>query len=268
MSSESRSFHVSAELVSLLRDHFRCETDVTYSNQEIAGALDTWLDSQFERMIEGIAEVITTPHLAESQHFLEILESAHQESHSALADLATDTVQDAAPATVFNGFRAFSPAKLGAMIEYIARSGSDIYKTNLNKLLFYTDLTFFYLHRRGISGATYLNLPFGPVPDTVENILNDLEANDRIRRVGVAGKSANAQMIKPGGSNAADISLLSEDEIRTLDWVIAQYGQLSPSEISELSHREKAYSSTRPNEPIAYEYAKFLQTLPERLMNQ
>lgn len=262
MSSESRSFHVSADLVSLLREHFRRETDKNYSNEEIAVALDAWLDSRFERMIEDIAEVITTPHLAESQHFLEILESSHAESHSAVADVVLDFVDDTDAATVFNGFRAFSPAKLGAMIEYIARNGCDIYKTNLNKLLFYTDLTFFYLHRRGISGATYLNLPFGPVPDTIENVLNGLEATGRIRKVSVGGNSSNAQMIKPGESGAVD-SLLSEDEIKTLDWVIDQYGELSSTEISDLSHREKAYVSTRPNEPIAYEYSKFFMNLPQ-----
>ncbi len=259
MISESRSFHVSAELVSLLRDHFRRETDKTYSSQAISAALDSWLDYRFERMIDDIAEVLTSPHMAESQHFLEILESSQ-----AAAEAVPEVVQEKDPATVFNGFKSFSPAKLGAMIEYIARSGSDIYKTNLNKLLFYTDLTFFYLHRRGISGATYLNLPFGPVPDTIENVLNDLEATGLIRKITVTGKNPNAQMIKPGETDASNVSLLSDDEIRTLDWVIGQYGLLSPSEISELSHREKAYSSTRPNEPIAYEYGKFFQTLPDQ----
>ena len=251
--------------MSLLRNHFREETEKTYADAQIAAAIDSWLEIRFERMIEDIAEVITTPHLAESQRFREILEASADEYHAGIENTANELAEDISAATVFNGFRAFSPAKLGAMIEYIARSGCSIYKTNLNKLLFYTDLTFFYQHRRGISGATYLNLPYGPVPDTVENVLNDLAATGRIRKMSVESRGTKAQMIKPGENDTSEISLLSEDEIKTLDWVISEYGDLSPTEISDLSHQEKAYASTRPNEPIAYEYAKFFKTLPDQL---
>jgi hypothetical protein len=39
---------------------------------------------------------------------------------------------------------------------------------------------------------------------------------------------------------------------------------MGAGELSELSHRERAYKDTRPLEPIAYEYAKFLRKLPAK----
>ncbi|MEJ7848822.1 MAG: type II toxin-antitoxin system antitoxin SocA domain-containing protein [Pyrinomonadaceae bacterium] len=57
---------------------------------------------------------------------------------------------------------------------------------------------------------------------------------------------------------------LAADEIATIDWVLDNYGTLSSSEISDQSHREKAYRFTRPGEKIAYRYAAFFENLPSR----
>ena len=149
------------------------------------------------------------------------------------------------------------------MIEYIAAKGRDIYKTNLNKLLFYSDLTHYYLYGRGISGATYVNLPFGPVPEKVETVIDELAASNRINRVDVPYLNANAQMIKPA-ENSEIHATLDQDEIELIDWVLDTYGHMTPGQITDFSHLEKAYKFTRPQEPIAYEYAKFFTKLPPK----
>ena len=172
-------------------------------------------------------------------------------------------VEAAEAASVFTGARPYSPEKLGAMIEYISRKGRDIYKTNLNKLLFYSDLTFYYLYGRGISGATYVNLPYGPVPENVEPVINDLASNNRIRKVPAPDRGSNAEMIKPAETAAARVEL-DPEEMELLDWVLNTYGDMTPTQISDVSHAEKAYRFTRPQEPIAYEYAKFFERLPEK----
>jgi len=262
MHADLPSFHVKPELISKIRDYFRIEADKTYTDEAILAAIHLWFEDRLDRMSEEIGDVLTSPHLAESRRFREILESSTASAQAAAPQVAPETVAEPAK-SVFTGFREFSPSKLGAMIEYIARSGRDIYKTNLNKLLFYSDFTFFYLHHRGISGATYLNLPYGPVPDMIENVLDRLTASSKIVRQPVPELGSNAQIIKPG-KPVEDDSNLSEDEMKTLDWVLDHYGDLSPTSISDLSHREKAYTSTRPMEPIAYEYAKFFENLPEK----
>ncbi len=257
-------------LVENIQTFLERETGTTYDAGVIETSLGIWLEQRFDRMLEEIGEVITSPHLAESQAFREILEqqaraaSPAVETAEAQAAAAATAAQPAPAETIFNGKRPFSREKLAAMIEYIARSGRDIYKTNLNKLLFYSDMTAYYLYGRGISGATYVNLPFGPVPDQVNAVVDEAAEAGRIMRGTVQGLGINAVMFKPGAAPPKAHEELSADERRVLDWVLDAYGHLSPSQITELSHTEKAYASTRPNEAIAYEYAKFFKRLPEK----
>jgi hypothetical protein len=54
--------------------------------------------------------------------------------------------------------------------------------------------------------------------------------------------------------------------MRILDWVTDTYAAMTATEISDLSHHEKAYQNTKPNEPIAYAYSRFLQNLPPKTL--
>lgn len=263
MRPKQLSVNVNPALVREIRNYFEHEADKTYSDDAIVAAISWWLETRLENIYEEIGEVIMSPHLPESQHFRSILEKPELASLGSAMDSEAQVAHVEQPeprASIFNGFRDFSPARLGAMIQHVARSGHDIYKTNLNKLLFYSDLTFYHLNKRGISGATYVNMPYGPVPDGVEKVIDELVAEGKLVRGTVQGMGRNVQLIKPGQVPEPDV--LSADEKRIIDWVLERYGDLSPTEISDLSHSEKAYSSTRPGEHIAYEYSKFLQNLP------
>jgi hypothetical protein len=159
---------------------------------------------------------------------------------------------------VFTGHRVFSFEKLAAMTAYIARHGRNVYKTKLNKLLFYCDFVNYHLNGVSISGARYVHLPFGPVPDRYEQTLKNLEMIGTLQ----ISKGRGFELISAGDDPLPDT--LSQQERATIDWVLERFGSMSASEISEYSHRERAYKDTRPGECIAYEYAKFFQSLPER----
>src|SRR5690606_30744362 len=94
---------------------------------------------------------------------------------------AADAAMAAVAENIFNGERKFSPVKYSAMMEYILSKGRLVYKTSLNKLLFYSDMTAFYLNGRGISGAVYLNRPFGPVADPAAEIFDGLVETGRVK---------------------------------------------------------------------------------------
>jgi len=245
-----------------LQKFYEAEKDTKYPQELIDSSLEKFLCIRMDDFIASMEEAITTPHMSESQEFSRILESGAAALFENNQQAVTDPVALAITGSVFNGFRSFSVQKFGGMIQYIADKGEDIFKTNLNKLLFYADLTYFYHYKKGISGATYLNLPFGPVPDTYETVLNKLIESKKINKKTVQGLGRNAWIIESGSAFEGSKSNLSMDEVRVIDWVLSTYGKMSPTEISELSHREKAYKFTRPSDPIAYEYAKFLENLP------
>ena len=275
-------------LVENVREYMRREAGVEYPREVVERSLEEWLERRFDAVLESVGELITSPAAAEGLEFRRILEanavrSEQRTVNSEQWEAASDGVQPAtgmrermpqafSPAdagdadrsvrapSIFSGKKGFDAEKLGAMVAYLVRQGHDIYKTNLNKLLFYSDMTAYFLRGEGMSGATYVNMPFGPVPDHVEAVIDALVANGTLTRKDVPEIGKNAVRFEMGYEGAD--SGLSEDDRRVLDWVLKTYGDMGAGELSELSHRERAYRDTRPLEPIAYEYAKFLRRLP------
>src|SRR5947208_1520217 len=174
--TETVSIEVPAEImeraVEKIRTYYRNETGRTYPEWAVAKAIKGVYEERFETLSEDLGELLTSPSTDESflfrRYLEETLESvqvfdAREEDQSELSH--------GEPLTVFNGFRPFSPERLTAMMGYIASKGTDVYKTKLNKLLFYADFTNYYLHGHSISGSSYVHLPYGPVPENYESHL-------------------------------------------------------------------------------------------------
>lgn len=230
-----------------------------YAVETVATALRRWLDRRMDIVLEEVTELLTHPASHEASQFAQMLERVD----SPTADVAPETVQVKSEELhpMFAGNRAFSADRLAAMMGYLAGKGLELYKTKLNKLLFYADLSGFYLTGRGISGSQYVNLPYGPVPDRFEEMIDHAVERGVVESVGVADKDPSVRLVKPGSES---LDVLDESDRRVLDWVAETYGSLTTLQITELSHAEKAYKNTRAGERIAYAYAQFLQTLPPK----
>jgi antitoxin HigA-1 len=160
---------------------------------------------------------------------------------------------------VYSGFRNYSPKQLGEMIEYFLCKLPNLYKTKLTKLLFYSDFTSYQLRGTGISGATYFNRPFGPVPEGMDDVLKELVAKGEIKT------DAKTRTINLGETFDPSSISLTKEERKVLGWIVDNYGELSASEISEMTHLEKAYRDTSPNDPISYAYSGSFNILPRNL---
>jgi uncharacterized phage-associated protein len=234
------------------------ETGERYDYRVVEQAMTRCVASKIDQLDEDMLEMFTTPSRDEYQQL-----SRAVEKYAPVAK-AVERVEDLAhlamefgDESVFEGHRPFSKARLAAMMAYLTAKGQHVYKTSLNKLLFYSDLTSFYLSGRGISGAVYYNRPFGPVADPAGPVLNELVRDEKV------SVDPRMQTLVADSADEAD-ELLTEDERKILDWVLETYGHMGAGEISELSHREMAYKYTEPNEPIAYAYGKFFKHLPPK----
>ena len=237
-----------------VRQFLRNERGLECSENLIREGMAGVLYSKFDLLAEDLRDMFTSPQRDEVRELERIL----LREPAADAAVMQDAVQPASGAlepNVFSGQRTYSGKKLGAMMEYILSKGRTVYKTNLNKLLFYSDLTAFYLRGAGMSGAVYLNRPYGPVADPAAEVLDDLIQ---------AGRVTIAERTKHFVTADGSLELLEKDEIKVLDWVIDAYGEMSAGQISDLSHTERAYKDTKANEPIAYAYAQFLTHLPDK----
>jgi hypothetical protein len=248
------------EITETLLEFYRGEYQKEISSNSIQVALRNWLDKKLDLVLEDLAEVLTTPHTREAAEFRHLLEvSSVKESSVEFAHLPVAN-EELHP--MFNGDRPFSKDRLVAMMAHLSGKGLELYKTKLNKLLFYADLTNYYLTGQGISGSKYVHLPFGPVPDQFEELIDYGQTSGQIAAESLQAHDDSARLIRPG-SRPASYSLSSE-EVTVLDWVIGQFCELSTKEITELSHNEMAYKNTRPGEPISYRYAEFLKQTPPR----
>jgi len=240
-------------LVSELRESIETDCGTKYSEKAIRSSVVEWLDSRLDTLFEDALERLTSPSWEDARDFARMLDTA--ESKLSVVPIRA-TAADAA--TVFTGFRAFSLEKMAAMISYIAGHTKELYRTKLNKLLFYSDFINYYLNGNSISGSRYVHLPYGPVPDGYEETLETLN------HYGVIDLSLvnSAEVIGPGDEPGSDS--LTDEERKSLDWVLNTYGSMSASQLTEVSHAERAYNNTRAGEEIAYDYAKFFDKLPAK----
>lgn len=245
------------KIVGQVQIAFERETGEFYEPQLIEDALTVCVGNALGRIEEGMLEMFTTPGRREFDELSIVLEKYAGTAKSAVeVEEMVHIAQEHHDESVFEGFRPYSQSKMAAMIEYLASKGNLVYKTSLNKLLFYSDLTMFYLRNQGISGAVYYNRPFGPVAESAEPVLNQLISSDRVKIAPLTKTLETRDHVKS--------EVLTEDEEKVLDWVAKTYGSMGAGQISEHSHREMAYRYTEPNDKIAYAYGKFFKHLPPK----
>ena len=74
-----------------------------------------------------------------------------------------------------SGYRKLDITKLFTAVLFFCRGGD--FKTKVNKLLFYADFKHFKEYTTSITGARYVHLPLGPVPDKYEHYFAALIEN-------------------------------------------------------------------------------------------
>lgn len=243
-------------IVGKVQQTLRRETGEDHDPRLIEDSITACVVSALGRFEENMLEIFTTPGRREYDELLSVIERNRATAMAAVeVEEMAYIAQEHRDESIFNGHRPFSKAKMAAMIEHLTSKANNVYKTSLNKLLFYSDLTMFYLSGHGISGAMYANRPYGPVSASAEPLLNELVGAERIK--------VN-ERTKTLASSAEPADVLSPAEQKVLEWVARTYGHMSASEISDHSHREMAYKYTDANEPIAYAYGKFFKHLPPK----
>jgi uncharacterized phage-associated protein len=238
-------------LVDDLQESIKDDCGTEYPRTAIRNSVVDWLGARLDNLVEDALERLTSPSFEDARDFARRLDEG-----SIKADAPQTADAPLAAVNVFTGHRTFSLEKMAAMVSYFAERADNLYKTKLNKLLFYADFVNYYRLGKSISGSRYVHLPYGPVPDGYEETLETL---NHYGVVDVA-KDASADLVRSGDSPAQ--GFLNPEEVETLDWILENYGHMSASQLTEVSHRERAYSNTRTGEEIAYEYAKFLSKLP------
>lgn len=152
------------------------------------------------------------------------------------------------------GMRLFDPDRARETVVYLAEHARDLYRTKLNKVLFYLDFAAYRETGAGFTGLRYAKAPFGPVPHQFELLMAGLIDGDALSlreqgngQVVVAERPAN-----PAVFSASDVSLL-EAVCSFAD------GFASASALSDYSHGERGWLETEVGDLISYEFASDLR---------
>lgn len=156
-----------------------------------------------------------------------------------------------------NGFRAFDYDKFCAMVLFFAHKNTELLKTKLMKLLNYSDMIFYKENGISISGVRYVHLPYGPVPENFDILLGTMAA-DHIAHIEVFYDNGyEKHQVIPEEEMSQGI--LSEDELAVMERIYEKFANYGSVEISNYSHKEKGYNSTKKGEIISYSYAKDIE---------
>lgn len=163
-----------------------------------------------------------------------------------------------------SGFRLFDLDRFETAILFFCNDLENVFKTKLNKLLWYFDFLSFKRQLRSATGAVYIHLPLGPVPDEYDFFLANLIREHALEPIevifdeekGIAGEIYKA-LEEP------ELELFNEVEQECLHWVGSYLGEMGAREISDLSHNEDGYKNTANGEIISYEWAEKIKLAAE-----
>jgi len=155
----------------------------------------------------------------------------------------------------YTGFKRFDFAKLNNAILFFCQKG--VFKTKLNKLLFYADFKHFKEYTTSITGAQYARVPFGPAPDGYEFLYAALNSQQAIEPIEEMFPNGTSGEIIAAIRNV-DLSVFSHKELRIMAEVQEHFESFTAKQISDLSHQEPAYKETSNGQLISYNYAKQL----------
>jgi len=144
----------------------------------------------------------------------------------------------------YSGYKEPQFDKIAGMITLFSKH-MKVFKTKLNKLLFFADFLHYSLRGFSVTGLTYRAVPLGPVPAEYDKLYMKLADEQKICVVEVLMQGGDyAEVIK--GSEVYE-EIFDDTEQEVLEAVITQFNSISSKEIVELSHKYRAWQENQEN---------------------
>lgn len=155
----------------------------------------------------------------------------------------------------YRGNREFDLSRLLNMVIFYIENEAGIVKSKLLKLLWYADFLSFKTSGVSITGTPYCKNYFGPIPLDHESViayLQNIKAIDIVPFEGIYEGDSFIPLIK------SDTTMFSDNEKKIMEYIQELFVKKTATELSEISHKEEAYTLTNFKEPISYEYSSCL----------
>ncbi len=124
-------------------------------------------------------------------------------------------------------------------------------ETVLYKLLYFADFNYYELYEEQLTGATYCKLPYGPVPQNFDQIVNQMTGQQQLQKVKTNYHGYPQTRYLP--LEKANLTELKASEKEVIDRVIEQMSDWSAAAISAYSHKDLPWLASKEGESINYE---------------
>jgi len=126
-------------------------------------------------------------------------------------------------------------------------------ETVLNKLLYFCDFNYYEIYEEHLTTARYKKMPYGPVPQLIEGIINQMIADKQLQRIKTEYHGFTQTRYLP--LVKSDLTQLSAAEKTVIDDVVRQMSDWNANQISEYSHKDLPWQATDDSDYIDYELA-------------
>lgn len=157
----------------------------------------------------------------------------------------------------YNGNKKIDINKVFAMISYFVVKIPHIAKVKLMKLMWYSDVLSFLKYSQSISGLVYSHMPYGAYPIGADDLLQVSPV--LIEEVEYPNGLTIFFKADPKVSYRDIWVNLSEQEKAILETVKSVLGNYSGPQLSEIMHKEDAYTLSKDRNVISYELSKELK---------
>ena len=131
-------------------------------------------------------------------------------------------------------------------------------ETVLNKLLYFCDFNYYEIYEEHLTTARYKKMPYGPVPQPMDGIINQMVADKQLQRIKTEyhgfTQTRYLPLVKP------DLMQLSAAEKTVIDDVVRQMSDWNANQISEYSHKDMPWMATKEGGNIDYNLAFYRES--------
>ena len=148
----------------------------------------------------------------------------------------------------------FNREKFEAVVLYILRKCggfANFGKTNLFKMLYFSDFDYYERYETHLTGESYARLARGPAPRHFRDVIKSMQNEGKVSLC--KARYHNLPQQKFEANIEPDLALLDGNELETINNVIEKYQSMNATQISEHSHQDLPYKATEEGKTIDYE---------------
>jgi transcriptional regulator with XRE-family HTH domain len=124
--------------------------------------------------------------------------------------------------------------------------------TVIYKLLYFIDFDYYEKFEKQLMGAVYIKNHYGPTPVMFGKIIDEMKSKNEIEEVRSKFYNKEQKKFFLNPEYEIDLTSLSAQEIKHIDWELRRLADKTAKELSDLSHEDMPWRAAKIGEEVSY----------------